>query len=125
MSGKLYVGNLAFSVSDEQPSEFFTGANIPVENVRLVRDVDTGRSRGFAFFQLAPEGDVERAIKELNGKTLEGRPLTVSEARPQKKRDFDRGPSGGGAYGRREFGNRSGGGGNRDRGRGRRNNGLY
>ena len=88
MPGKLYVGNLAFSVSDEQLSDLFASSNIAVDSVRVVRDMDTGRSRGFAFVELTPEGDLANAIKELNGKVLDGRPLTVSEARPQKKRDF-------------------------------------
>ncbi len=108
MPGKLYVGNLAFSVSDEQLSDLFASSNIAVDSVRVVRDMDTGRSRGFAFVELTPEGDLANAIKELNGKVLDGRPLTVSEARPQKKRDFGgRGGSGGGYSGRR---NDSGGG---------------
>jgi RNA recognition motif-containing protein len=117
MPGKLYVGNLSFSVSDAQLSDLFTGANIPVESIRVVRDMDTGRSRGFAFVELPPEGDLANAIKEMNGKVLDGRPLTVTEARPQKKRDFG-GPRGGGGGG---FGNRGrsgGGGGGRDFNRG-------
>ncbi len=109
MPGKLYVGNLAFSVSDEQLSDLFTSSNIPVDSVRVVRDMDTGRSRGFAFVELTPEADLANAIKELNGKVLDGRPVTVSEARPQKKRDFGGGRGGGG------FSNRPGGpGGGRD-----------
>jgi len=109
MPGKLYVGNLAFSVSDEQLSDLFAASNIPVESVRVVRDMDTGRSRGFAFVELTPEGDLANAIKELNGKVIDGRPLTVSEARPQKKRDFG-GRGSGGGFGRRQ----DGGGGGRD-----------
>jgi RNA recognition motif-containing protein len=122
MPGKLYVGNLAFSVSDEQLSELFASSNIAVDSVRVVRDMDTGRSRGFAFVELTPEGDIASAIKELNGKVIDGRPLTVSEARPQKKRDFGgRGGSGGGYSGRRNDsgGGRDwkGGGGSRPKGR--------
>ena len=107
MPGKLYVGNLSFSVSDEQLNELFAASNVPVESVRVVRDMDSGRSRGFAFVELKPEADLANAIKELNGKVLDGRPLTVSEARPQKKRDFGGRGSGGG---RRP----NGGGGGRD-----------
>jgi len=110
MPGKLYVGNLAFSVSDEQLSDLFAASNIPVESVRVVRDMDTGRSRGFAFVELTPEGDLANAIKELNGKVIDGRPVTVSEARPQKKREFG-GRGSGGGFGRRPDG---GGGGGRD-----------
>jgi RNA recognition motif-containing protein len=113
MPGKLYVGNLAFSVSDEQLNELFAASNIPVESVRVVRDMDSGRSRGFAFVELTPEGDLANAIKELNGKVLDGRPVTVSEARPQKKRDFG-GRGGGGGFGGRRPNGGGGGGGGRD-----------
>ncbi len=97
MSTKLYIGNLSFKVSDAELNELFASLNIPVASIRLIRDADTGRSRGFAFAELAPEADAERAIKELNGKVVEGRALTVNEARPQKKREFG---GGGGGYGR-------------------------
>ena len=113
MPGKLYVGNLAFSVSDEQLNELFAASNIPVESVRVVRDMDSGRSRGFAFVELTPEADLANAIKELNGKVLDGRPVTVSEARPQKKRDFGGGRGGGGGFGGRRP-NSGGGGGGRE-----------
>ena len=113
MPGKLYVGNLAFSVSDEQLNELFAASNIPVESVRVVRDMDSGRSRGFAFVELTPEADLANAIKELNGKVLDGRPVTVSEARPQKKRDFG-GRGGGGGFGGRRPSGGGGGGGGRD-----------
>jgi len=96
MPTKFYIGNLSFKVTDSELNELFTTLNIPVASVRLIRDADTGRSRGFAFAELAPDADAERAIKELNGKVLEGRALTVNEARPQKKRDF----GGGGGFGR-------------------------
>ena len=110
MPGKLYVGNLAFSVSDEQLNELFAASNIPVESVRVVRDMDSGRSRGFAFVELTPEADLANAIKELNGKVLDGRPVTVSEARPQKKRDFGGGRGGGGGFGGRRPNGGGGGG---------------
>lgn len=113
MPGKLYVGNLAFSVTDEQLNELFAASNIPVESVRVVRDMDSGRSRGFAFVELTPEADLANAIKELNGKVLDGRPVTVSEARPQKKRDFG-GRGGGGGFGGRRPSGGGGGGGGRD-----------
>jgi RNA recognition motif-containing protein len=100
MPTKLYIGNLSFKVTDAELNELFATLNIPVASVRLIRDADTGRSRGFAFAELAPEADAERAIKELNGKVVEGRALTVNEARPQKKRDFGGGGGGGGGFGR-------------------------
>jgi RNA recognition motif-containing protein len=110
MPGKLYIGNLAFSVSDEQLNDVFASSNIAVESVRVVRDMDTGRSRGFAFVELTPEVDLDNAIKELNGKVVDGRPLTVSEARPQKKREFGGGGGRpGGGFGNRGRDSRGGG----------------
>jgi cold-inducible RNA-binding protein len=85
---KLYIGNLSFSVADSQLNALFADLNIGVAEIRVMRDQENGRSRGFAFAELAPEVDLAAAIKELNGKVLDGRPLTVNEARPQVKRDF-------------------------------------
>ncbi len=113
---KLFVGNLSFNMADAQLNELFTSLSIPVESVKVMRDMDTGRSRGFAFVELAPEADMESAIKQLNGKVIEGRPLTVNEARPQKKREFG-GGGGGGGFNR---GGKSGRRGSADRDRPRR-----
>ncbi len=118
MPGKLFIGNLSFNVADAGLNEFFASMNIPVASVRVMRDVETGRSRGFAFVELAPEADMESAISQLNGKILDGRPLTVNEARQQKPRDF-RGGGGGGGFDRnrskfsRRGGPRNGSGGER------------
>jgi|WetSurMetagenome_2_1015567.scaffolds.fasta_scaffold345085_2 RNA recognition motif-containing protein len=125
MPNKLFIGNLSFSVTDAELTELFASANIPIADVRLMRDQETGRSRGFAFVELAPEADMEAAIGQLNGKVLEGRPLTVNEARQQKPRSFGGGGGGGGFdRNRNKFGHRggprgsggsgSGGGGGRD-----------
>jgi RNA recognition motif-containing protein len=120
MPGKLFIGNLSFNVADAGLNELFAGLNIPIASVRIVRDPETGRSRGFAFAELTPEADMESAINQLNGKVLDGRPLTVNEARPQKPRDFHGGGGGGGfdrnrnRFGRRG-GQRGGGGGGGDR----------
>ncbi len=117
MPNKLFIGNLPFSVTDAELNDFFAAANIPVATIKVMRDQETGRSRGFAFVELAPEADMESAIAQLNGKMLEGRPLTVNEARQQKPRNsggggggFDRNQ---GRFGRRS-GPRGGGGGGRD-----------
>jgi RNA recognition motif-containing protein len=88
MPGKLFIGNLSFNTTDEGMTELFSGMNIPTTGIRIVRDPNTGRSRGFAFAELAPEADLESAITQLNGKILDGRPLTVNEARRQKPREF-------------------------------------
>ena len=129
MPGKLFIGNLSFRVSDAELNDLFASLNIAVENIRVMRDMETGRSRGFAFAELSPNTDLAAAIKELNGKVLDGRALTVNEARPQVKRDvggghgghFSRGgghrPGGGGGGGR--------GGNDRDRPRRRKGPELY
>ena len=104
MPSRLYIGNLSFNVADAQLNTLFAELNIAVAEIRLMRDQQTGKSRGFAFAELAPETDVAAAIKELNGKVLDGRPLTVNEARPQMKRDF----GGGGPRGGRSFGQNRG-----------------
>lgn len=88
MPTKLFIGNLSFKLADAELNELLTSSKIPVTSVTVMRDVDTGRSRGFAFVELAPEADPAAAIKELNGKVVDGRALTVNEARPQKKREF-------------------------------------
>jgi cold-inducible RNA-binding protein len=91
MPSKLFIGNLSFNVADDGLNELFASMRIPVASVRVVRDSETGRSRGFAFVELAPETDMEAVIHQLNGKVLDGRPLTVNEARQQKPREFSGG----------------------------------
>jgi cold-inducible RNA-binding protein len=113
---KLYVGNLPRSVTESNLEEFFQAAQYQVESIKLIRDMDTGVPRGFAFVELAAGVDVEKAIQELNGQTIEGRQLIINEARPQRPRMGDSGGGGGG----RRFDNRPrhGGGGGGGRGRG-------
>lgn len=96
MPSKLFIGNLSFKVADSELNELFASLNIPISNIQVMREIDTGRSRGFAFAELAPEANMETAIKQLNGKVLDGRALTVNEARPQKPRSG----RGGGRFGR-------------------------
>jgi cold-inducible RNA-binding protein len=119
MPSKLFIGNLSFNVADSELSELFASLSIPVASINVMRDMGTGRPRGFAFAELAPEADMESAIKQLNGKVLGGRPLTVNEARPQKPREGGRrggfGHSGGRSSGHRG-GRESGGRPKRDRG---------
>ena len=97
MPTKLFIGNLSFKVADAELNELFASVNVPVAGVTLMRDMETGRSRGFAFAELAPEADMASAIKQLNGKVLDSRALTVNEARPQKPRE---GGGGGRGFGR-------------------------
>jgi len=118
MPNKLFIGNLSFNVADEGLSEFFASMNIPVENIRVMRDMETGRSRGFAFVELPADADMGAIINQLNGKVLDGRPLTVNEARKQKPREG----GGGGGFNRDrgKFGKRGGGGGGQHGGHDRR-----
>lgn len=96
MPNKLFVGNLSFNVADAGLNEFFASMDVPVDTIRIMRDQETGRSRGFAFVELPADADMESAISRLNGKMLDGRPLTVNEARQQKPREF----GGGGGFDR-------------------------
>lgn len=104
MATKLFVGSLAYSVTDDQLQEFF-GAAGTVQSAKVIVDRDSSRSKGFGFVEMSTEEEAQKAISELNGKELEGRAVTVSEARPQEDR-----PRGGGGG----FGGGGGGGYNRD-----------
>jgi cold-inducible RNA-binding protein len=109
MSMKLYVGNLAFQTSSGELQELFAQAGT-VESANVVEDRETGRSRGFGFVEMSSKEEGQAAIAQFNGKEINGRALTVNEARPRE----DRRPSGGGGN-RFGGGNRGGygGGGNR------------
>ena len=102
MSFKLYVGNLSFSTSSEDLQQLFAQVG-SVESATVVEDRETGRSRGFGFVEMASNEDGQKAIEQFNGTDLNGRNLTVNEARPRE----DRGGRGGG----RGFGGNRGGGG--------------
>jgi len=98
MAQRLFVGNLPRSVTDSVLSEFVTNAGFQVVSATVIRDKMTGESRGFGFVELAEEEDMQRAIQGLNGQTLEGRPLTVNEARPQRAGFGGGGGGGGGSH---------------------------
>ena len=83
MGTKLYVGNLSFNTTETDLQDIFARAG-PVQEVTLMQDKFTGKSRGFAFVTMTTEADAQKAITEFNGKTVEGRPLTVNEARPRE-----------------------------------------
>ena len=106
MAQRLFVGNLPHSATDSSLLEFVTGAGFQVASAVVIRDKMTGNSRGFGFVELAEGEDMQRAIDGLNGQSLEGRRLTVNEARPQRTdtpRTGDRGRSRGNFERRRRF----------------------
>ena len=96
MARKLYVGNLPFDTSEQDLQTLFGGAGT-VDTVNVVRDMATGRARGFAFVEMGSDDEAQQAISMLNNHTLGGRNLTVNEARPKTSS----GGFGGGGNGRR------------------------
>ena len=100
MGKKLYVGNLAYGVSNSELEEMF-GAFGAVQSAQVITDRETGRSKGFGFVEMANDDDAQSAIQGLNGKDMNGRPLTVNEARPREERRGGGGGGGGrkGGYG--------------------------
>lgn len=114
MGNRLYVGNLAFhSTADSIRAAFSSFGE--VTDVHLVIDRDSGQSRGFAFVTLGTDEDAQRAIQEMNGADLDGRPLKVNEAQERAPRTGGggRGGFGGGGGGRGGFGGGGGGRGGR------------
>ncbi len=107
MGTRLYVGNLSFHTTDAALQQHFSQAG-NVTSVNLISDKFTGRSRGFAFVEMSSDAEAQRAVEQFHGKELDGRVLTVNEARPREERPSG---GGGGGGGRREFrGDRGGGG---------------
>jgi RNA recognition motif-containing protein len=102
MGRKLYVGNLAYSVTQESLQEAF-GACGEVDSVNIINDRDTGQSKGFGFVEMSTDSEAQKAIQELNGTNLDGRDITVNEAKPKT--------TGGGGGGRGGYGGGGGGGG--------------
>ncbi len=105
---KLYVGNLAFQTTNEELEELFSQCGT-VESASIVEDRDTGRSRGFGFVEMSTNDEGNAAIAEFNGREINGRSLTVNEARPRENRGGGFGGgggrrSGGGGGGRGGFG---------------------
>jgi cold-inducible RNA-binding protein len=100
MSMKLYVGNLSFGTMEDDLQRLFSQAG-SVESVSMVTDRDSGRSRGFAFVEMSSKSEGEAAITKFNGSELDGRSLTVSEAKPRENRTggFSSGRNGGGGRG--------------------------
>lgn len=115
MAMKLYVGGLAYSVTDQELNDFFATEGTVV-SAFVIKDKESGRSKGFGFVEMEDDQEAQNAIKSLSGKELSGRAIIVNEARPQEERR----PGGGGS---RNFGGGGGGrgfGGGRDRDNNRR-----
>jgi RNA recognition motif-containing protein len=106
MSSKLYVGNLSFSIDDTSLQSMFAELGT-VTSAKIIMDRDTGRSKGFGFVEMSSASEAQAAIEKMNGQEVEGRALTVNEARPQEPR------SGGFGGGSSRGGYNGGGGGNR------------
>ncbi|MEP7134498.1 MAG: RNA-binding protein [Chloroflexota bacterium] len=116
MEYKLYVGNLSYTTSETDLQTLFAEAGA-VKSVALIKDRDSGRSKGFAFIEMENQKDMQNAITMFNGKEFQDRALAVSAARPREERSGG-GFGGGGGYGGKSRGGGGGGGGyNSDRGR--------
>ena len=103
MSAKLYVGNLSFNTTETDLQDLFAGVG-PVQEVIIMQDRMTMKSRGFGFVTMVEAADGQKAIAQFHGKQIDGRALTVNEARPKE----ERAGSGGGGYGgggQRSYGN--------------------
>ena len=90
---RIYVGNLSYESSEDDLQEAFS-AHGQVESVTIIRDRDTGRSKGFGFVEMPASEEAQASINEMNGKEFQGRPLTVNEARPRQERSFGGGGGG-------------------------------
>jgi cold-inducible RNA-binding protein len=100
MGRKLYVGNLPYDTAENQLQDLFAQAG-SVESVKVMRDMATGRARGFAFVEMSSDDEAQTAINQLNGQDLGGRALTVNEARPKTEGSFGGGYGGGEGGGNR------------------------
>ena len=111
MGRKLYVGNLPYQTGETELTELFSRAGT-VESARIMRDMATGRARGFAFVEMSTDEEAQAAASNLNEHQIGGRSLAVNEARPKEDRGFGggggggRGKGGGGGFGGQRRNNR-------------------
>ncbi len=98
MGRKLYVGNLSFNVTDDTLRQLFE-AHGTVQSAQVIMDRDTGRSKGFGFVEMSSDAEAQAATAALNSKEVEGRALTVNEARPRPEGGGRGGSGGRGGYG--------------------------
>ncbi len=101
MEVKLYVGNLSYATTEDELRALFAQAGT-VASVTVIKDRDTGRSKGFAFVEMSTQAEAQNAITQFNGYRMADRTLTVNMARPREER------SGGGGFGGRDRGGRGG-----------------
>ncbi len=85
MASKLFVGSLSWNVKDDDLKEFFAEVG-EVVSATVITDRDSGRSKGFGFVEMSSDEEAKAAIDKLNGKELDGRPVTVNEAKPREER---------------------------------------
>ncbi len=102
---KLFVGNLPYSATEADLTDFFSQSGVTVDSVNVMRDRFTGEARGFGFVEISDDSAANRAIESLNGRDLMGRALVVNEARPMVPRE-GRGGGGGGERRGRSAGGR-------------------
>jgi cold-inducible RNA-binding protein len=121
MGNKLYVGNLPYTVRDEDLQQAFSAYG-SVNSAKVMMERETGRSKGFGFVEMGSDAEAQAAVEGMNGQSLGGRSLVVNEARPMEARPprtggggFGGGRSGGGGFGGGGGGRGSGGGGGRRR----------
>ncbi len=98
MGKKLYVGNLGYGINNSSLEQLFAEHGT-VASAQVIVDRDTGRSKGFGFVEMGSDSEAQAAINAMHGKSVEGRNLTVNEARPPEKRGFGGGGGGGGGFG--------------------------
>lgn len=85
MANKLFVGSLAWATTDDSLKDFFSGVGTVV-SASVIKDRDTNRSKGFGFVEMSTDDEAKNAVKELDGKDLDGRAVVVNEARPREDR---------------------------------------
>lgn len=104
MGNKLYVGNLSYSVRDDNLQQHFSEFG-GVQSAKVMMDRDTGRSKGFGFVEMSSDAEAQAAIRGMNGKAVDGRDMVVNEARPMEPRTggFGGGGGGGGGGGRNRY----------------------
>jgi cold-inducible RNA-binding protein len=110
METKIYVGNLSYNTTEDDVRTLFAQAGT-VASVALIKDRDTGQSKGFAFVEMSNQSEAEKAIQTFNGYMLSNRPLKVNMARPREERGFGGGRGGGYGGGGGGYGGGGGGGG--------------